>query len=303
MPSHRPRASSTEPPRRRRRRRDLHGAAHDRRGGGPRRRESGHHLDAGRLRHGRGAQGAQARAVRLPLQRQCADRGRDRAEAPRRRQAALDDGAGLRDGHRRRRAARLRQRRAARADRPRRRVGHRAPAGELSRRPAGRRGLAGDRRGQPRPRRARRRPHDAGGDRAARRRSGHGGHRARVQAAGGRGRAGRAGPGARVRQARRRELRRRRARADRGRGAFPAATLADAARLAVALARGEPTAGPPPAARDPLLAGTRARPGRLAAGQRYVRGLYSGGTLCQEAKLILAAGDARGRPPDRRATP
>ena len=71
-------------------------------------------------------------------------------------------------------------------------------------------------------------------------------------------------------------------------GAFPAATLADAARLAVALARGEPTAGPPPAARDPLLAGA----GRLAASQRHVRGLYSGGTLCQEAKLILAAGDA-----------
>jgi hypothetical protein len=75
-------------------------------------------------------------------------------------------------------------------------------------------------------------------------------------------------------------------------GAFPAATLADAARLAVALARGEPTAGPPPAARDPLLAGARARPGRLAASQRHVRGLYSGGTLCQEAKLILAASDA-----------
>jgi len=70
-------------------------------------------------------------------------------------------------------------------------------------------------------------------------------------------------------------------------GAFPAATLADAARLAVALARGEPTAGPPPAARNPLLAGARARPGRLAASQRYVRGLYSGGTLCQEAALIL----------------
>jgi FdrA protein len=75
-------------------------------------------------------------------------------------------------------------------------------------------------------------------------------------------------------------------------GAFPATTLADAARLAVALARGEPPAGPPPAARDPLLAGARARPGRLAASQRYVRGLYSGGTLCHEAKLILAAGDA-----------
>jgi succinyl-CoA synthetase alpha subunit len=75
-------------------------------------------------------------------------------------------------------------------------------------------------------------------------------------------------------------------------GAFPAATLADAARLAVALARGEPTAGPPPAVRHPLLAGTLARPGRLAASQRHVRGLYSGGTLCQEAKLILAVRDA-----------
>jgi succinyl-CoA synthetase alpha subunit len=53
-------------------------------------------------------------------------------------------------------------------------------------------------------------------------------------------------------------------------GAFPAATLADAARLAVALARGEPTAGPPPGAHDPLLAGARSRPGRLAASQRYV---------------------------------
>jgi FdrA protein len=60
----------------------------------------------------------------------------------------------------------------------------------------------------------------------------------------------------------------------------------------VALARGEPTAGALPAARDPLLAAARARLDRLAASQRHVRGLYSGGTLCQEAKLILAAGDA-----------
>lgn len=75
-------------------------------------------------------------------------------------------------------------------------------------------------------------------------------------------------------------------------GAFPAVTLADAARLAVALARGEPTTAPPPAVRDPLFAAALARPGRLAASQRHVRGLYSGGTLCQEAKLILAAGDA-----------
>ena len=44
-------------------RRGVHGAAHDRRGGSARRREPGHDLDAGRVCHGRGAEGAQARPV------------------------------------------------------------------------------------------------------------------------------------------------------------------------------------------------------------------------------------------------
>lgn len=60
-----------------------------------------------------------------------------------------------------------------------------------------------------------------------------------------------------------------------------AATLEDAARLAVRLAYGA----------DPGLAPVRTLPaqeaGRLAPGQRYVRGLYSGGTLCYEALVLL----------------
>ena len=70
-------------------------------------------------------------------------------------------------------------------------------------------------------------------------------------------------------------------------GATPAATLEDAARLAVALARGEPA--PAMSGLDPvLLARSRERARRFGAGQRRVRGLYSGGTLGQEAALILA---------------
>lgn len=71
-------------------------------------------------------------------------------------------------------------------------------------------------------------------------------------------------------------------------GATPAATLEDAARLAVALARGD--AALEPASRDVderLAAAARTQASRLAPGQRHVRGLYSGGTLCQEAALVL----------------
>lgn len=60
-----------------------------------------------------------------------------------------------------------------------------------------------------------------------------------------------------------------------------AATLEDAAAIAVALARGErpaPVSAALPAFPDPGL-----RPG-----QRYVRGLFSGGTFCYEATLLLA---------------
>jgi succinyl-CoA synthetase alpha subunit len=70
---------------------------------------------------------------------------------------------------------------------------------------------------------------------------------------------------------------------------YTAATLEDAATAAVALARGkEPVAveftDPHRAAR--LVAETV---DRLAPGQRFVRGVYSGGTLAWEARGILAA--------------
>jgi succinyl-CoA synthetase alpha subunit len=57
-------------------------------------------------------------------------------------------------------------------------------------------------------------------------------------------------------------------------------TLEDAARAAVALAEGRP----PGQAPQPAAAGS---PPKLAPEQRYVRGLYSGGTFCYEATLLL----------------
>ncbi len=60
-----------------------------------------------------------------------------------------------------------------------------------------------------------------------------------------------------------------------------ASTLEDAARRAVSLAYGL----------EPPMAELRSLPvqeaGRLAPGQRYLRGLYSGGTLCYEALVLL----------------
>jgi FdrA protein len=71
-----------------------------------------------------------------------------------------------------------------------------------------------------------------------------------------------------------------------GKNLHPVRTLEDAARAAAALARG----------RKPLNKGgaTPAAP-RIGfrPGQRYVRGLYSGGTFCYEASLLL--GEALGR--------
>jgi succinyl-CoA synthetase alpha subunit len=66
----------------------------------------------------------------------------------------------------------------------------------------------------------------------------------------------------------------------RGRTLHAVHTLEDAARAAVALARG----------RKPSARGAAAPPAprvKLAPGQRYVRGLYSGGTFCYEAGLLL----------------
>lgn len=62
---------------------------------------------------------------------------------------------------------------------------------------------------------------------------------------------------------------------------FPADTLEDAAAAAVALAEGRtPDTGRPPGPSRPI-------PYAFARGQRYIRGLYSGGTFCYEASLLL----------------
>ena len=81
-----------------------------------------------------------------------------------------------------------------------------------------------------------------------------------------------------------------------GASIIAAATLEDAAAMAVALARGErpaPAGAALPAFPDPGL-----RPG-----QRYVRGLFSGGTFCYEATLLLAEAleDVRSNTPLGRA--
>lgn len=66
-----------------------------------------------------------------------------------------------------------------------------------------------------------------------------------------------------------------------GDGVLAAATLEDAAAMAVAAARGATYTGGELRLPDYDAS-------RLAAGQRYVRGLYSGGTFCYEATLLLA---------------
>lgn len=64
---------------------------------------------------------------------------------------------------------------------------------------------------------------------------------------------------------------------------FGARTLVDAAEIAVRLATGAPPAWP----RRQALPAQQGL--RLAPGQRYIRGLYSGGTLCYESLLLLEA--------------
>lgn len=66
----------------------------------------------------------------------------------------------------------------------------------------------------------------------------------------------------------------------RGENIYPAATLEDAAAAAVALAEGKT-----PEPRRAHVTAPSIR--RLAPEQRYIRGLYSGGTFCYEASLIL----------------
>ena len=84
-------------------------------------------------------------------------------------------------------------------------------------------------------------------------------------------------------------------------GVHAAGNLEEAARMAVALARGRPPKsggidGPPDQSEW-----MNAERSALSTGQRYIRGLYSGGTLCDEAMLILAdsIGDIRSNVPLR----
>jgi FdrA protein len=73
-------------------------------------------------------------------------------------------------------------------------------------------------------------------------------------------------------------------------GALPAATLEEAALLALALGQGRDPASVADrlAARDEDLASQAAEAqGALRLSQRYVRGLFSGGTFCYEAMLVL----------------
>ena len=78
-----------------------------------------------------------------------------------------------------------------------------------------------------------------------------------------------------------------------GRNLHAVKTLEDAARAAVALAKG----GKPAARR----AQGKVAAFRLSRGQKYVRGLYSGGTFCYEASLLLgeALGGVRSNAPVR----
>jgi FdrA protein len=76
-------------------------------------------------------------------------------------------------------------------------------------------------------------------------------------------------------------------------GAHPAATFEGAARVAVALARGEPipaSLGGIGLAADPELEAQAAEAAaRLGPGQHVIRGLFSGGSLAGEARIVLRA--------------
>ena len=248
------------------------------------------------------------KALRLGLQRhavqrQRRDRGRDRAQALRR--ASTTSWSWGRTAARRSSTAS----RSASPTSVRRgeigvvaRVRHRAAGGHLPDRPLGRGHLAGDRHRRPRPERADRRHHDARRACTRSRPTPAPGSIVLISkppapeiAASGAGcrRSGR--------QAGRGQLPRRRPEHGRGgRTCTAVRTLEDAAGLAVALAGGAAAARPIPSRRwrrQPR------RSRRLAPGQRYVRGLFSGGTFCYEALLLLSEALGQASPRTRRSSP
>jgi FdrA protein len=78
-----------------------------------------------------------------------------------------------------------------------------------------------------------------------------------------------------------------------GRGIYGAAYLAQAADMAVALARGGKAAAAPITISGDVRRALGEAARSMAATQRYVRGIYSGGTFCFEAQLIHAAAGIR----------
>ncbi|HKU44375.1 MAG TPA: hypothetical protein VJR89_39720, partial [Polyangiales bacterium] len=70
---------------------------------------------------------------------------------------------------------------------------------------------------------------------------------------------------------------------------YGAAYLAEAADLAVELAKGESPQRTPLSVPEALQRKLKDLSRRMAASQRYVRGIFSGGTFCFEAQLIHAA--------------
>ncbi|MCC7352356.1 MAG: acyl-CoA synthetase FdrA [Anaerolineae bacterium] len=79
-------------------------------------------------------------------------------------------------------------------------------------------------------------------------------------------------------------------RAVRSAGLYPAATLDEAAMVAAALARGidpETALAEQRQAEEGFLAQAEGNRARLNPEQKYVRGLFSGGTFCYEAQLVL----------------
>ena len=205
----------------------------------------------------------------------------------------------------------LRQRGASRPDRRRRRIGHRDAGGHRPDPPGRLRRVPGARHRRPRPRRVDRRHLDAARAGRTRRRSRHESHRPGVQAA--RAEAVAAKVLARrrgQRQAGGRHLPRRRSRPSITRnGVYGAAYLAQAADMAVALGRGEAAASPRTITiGDEVRSTLREKAAAMAPSQRYVRGIFSGGTFCFEAQLVhRSAGIARilehpGRRAMRRST-
>ena len=248
------------------------------------------HLGAGRLRGGRGAEGAGAGSQRDAVLRQRRGRRRAGDQDVRARAQPARHGTGLRNRDRQRRSAGLRQRRAARRHRARRGVRHRIAGSDVPDPQRGRRRVAGARHRRARPEGSDRRHHDAAGARGARGRSRHPRHRADLEAA----RAGHRAEDSRARraggQACRRAFPRRRARIGaRPRDSSPPNRCSTRATWRWRSRSGQ---APPASSRRPIatqLAAIASVAAGMAPSQYAVRGLFTGGTFCYEAQLAFRA--------------